>query len=141
MKIKYKDDLKNIDWQELAEVYERAPLAKREPEQLKKAFKKSYFTCIALYEGKPIAAGRIISDGEYYANIYDVVVLPEYQGKGIGKQIMNLLLEKVSTFSCHLTTTLGKEDFYYKLGFRKHKTAMSVYPPSKRDSARKYLEE
>ena len=34
--------------------------------------------------------------------------------------------------SIHLTSTFGNEDFYKKLGFKKHKTAYSKYPfPSK----------
>lgn len=31
--------------------------------------------------------GRAITDGEYHATIYDVVVHPDYQGQGMGIKI------------------------------------------------------
>ena len=34
-----------------------------------------------------IGFGRAISDGEYQGAIYDVAVLPENQGKGVGRVI------------------------------------------------------
>lgn len=140
MDIKIQTDLEDIAWDELAEVYERAPLGAREPEQLKRAFQKSYATCIVKDGDKLVAAGRAISDGEYYVGIFDIVVLPEYQGNGIGKVIMQNIIEKCDKYFMLLTTTIGKEPFYQKLGFRKHKTAMAAYPEHKKDSAEKYLE-
>lgn len=141
MDIQFKYDLSNINWQELADVYEKAPLGKRDVEQLKRAFEKSYKTCV-VYDGDIIVgAGRVISDGEYYSNIYDVVILPEYQNKGIGFDLMVKLKEGLEDLFILLTTTLGKEPFYSKLDFRKHKTAMAIYPASKQKNASMYLED
>lgn len=129
-----------IDWGELASLYERAPLGARQPGQLERAFQSSFLTCIARKDGKIIAAGRVISDGEYYANIYDVAVLPEYQDQGVGRLIMEHLINGIGEKFILLTTTVGKEDFYRKFGFRKHKTAMAIYPKSKAENAKLYLE-
>lgn len=136
-----KQDVESLNWVELADVYRRAPLGERMPDQLKRAFEASYFTAVVFREGKIIGAGRVLSDGEYYANIYDVVVLPEYQGQGVGKAIMKELQCRIGDLFVLLTTTLGKEPFYHKLGFRKHKTAMAIYPQSKKENARKYLKD
>lgn len=141
LKMEVKLDLVGIDWVALADVYERAPLGKREPAQLQRAFQSSFLTCVVLDQGKPVAAGRAISDGEYYINIYDVVVLPEYQGTGLGKKVVQSLLDRSKDRFVLLTTTMGKEDFNRTFGFRKHKTAMAIYPPSKQDKAKLYLEE
>lgn len=138
--ITIKRDLGNIDWIALATVYERAPLGKRDPEKLRRAFESSYLVSIALDGDKVIGAGRAISDGEYYSNVYDVEVLPEYQGKEVVRLAMNDLLERLDGLFVLLTTTVGKEPFYSKLSFRKHRTAMAIYPPSKRESAELYLE-
>jgi len=43
-----------------------------------------------------IGFGRAISDGAYQAAIYDIVVLPEYQKQGIGRLIMERILQKIS---------------------------------------------
>ncbi len=140
MNIELKFDLEGVDWTAFADVYERAPLHKRDPAQLKRAFENSFITCIALHDGKPVGAGRAISDGEYYSNIYDVVVLPEWQRKGVGRMVMEELVKRLAGKFILLTTTIGKEDFYRKLGFRKHKTAMAIYPSHKTESMRLYLE-
>ncbi|MED1425669.1 GNAT family N-acetyltransferase, partial [Bacillus altitudinis] len=40
-----------------------------------------------------IGMGRIVGDGAIYFYIQDIVVHPEYQKNGIGKKIMNTLVE------------------------------------------------
>lgn len=67
-----------------------------------------------------IGFGRIISDGIYQTFIGDVIVLPEYQGRGIGKGIMTRLIEYCREQSIRwvqLTCAQGKRAFYEKLGF------------------------
>jgi predicted N-acetyltransferase YhbS len=55
-------------------------------------------------------------------------VLPEYQGTGLGKQIVDKMLElsrghkKIILYSVP-----GKEPFYRKFGFRRMKTAMAIF--------------
>lgn len=81
-------ELKNVDWIEAAEIFRRAPLGTREPEKLRRACENSYLVCFAYAGDRLVGMGRALSDGEYQAAIYDLVVLPEYQGLGIGRQIM-----------------------------------------------------
>ena len=57
-RFRLKSDLRGVNWVGLAEVYERPPLGKRDPKQPKKAFHRSYATCIALHTGRPVAAAR-----------------------------------------------------------------------------------
>ncbi len=140
MAIELRVDPDGVDWKRLADVYERAPLGRRDPDQLRRAFEASFAVCIAYSNGEPVAAGRAISDGEYYSNIYDVVVLPQFQGQGVGRLIMESLLERVEGLFVLLTTTAGKEPFYARLGFRHHRTAMAIYPPGQESKARLYLE-
>ena len=40
---------------------------------------------------KAVGMGRVISDGVSDAYIQDVIVLPKYRGKGIGKKLVDLL--------------------------------------------------
>ncbi len=62
-----------------------------------------------------------------YAAIYDVVVLPDYPGCGIGTKMMTTLLADVSVGSIILFAVPGKEGFYEKLGFTKLKTGMGRF--------------
>ena len=71
--------------------------------------------------GKAIGMGRIISDGASDAYIQDIVVLPEYRGQGIGKQLVKTLLDcclsKGITW-IGLISEPGQDGFYSSLGFK-----------------------
>jgi ribosomal protein S18 acetylase RimI-like enzyme len=104
---------------------------KRDPsfkEMMNKAFAAS-FAFASVWDGdRLVAFGRMISDGYMYSAIFDVVVDPDYQKKGLGKQVMQSLMSKVPDSRFMLTSTFGNEEFYKKLGFKHHKTGMAMYP-------------
>lgn len=133
MNIKLTEDHENIDWLLLAEVYEKAPLGTREPYKLEAVFKNSEHKCFLFDQNKIIGAARAISDGFDCAVICDVAILPEYQGKSLGRLMMNHLMEKLSRHNkILLYSAPGKEGFYLKQGFRKMKTAMAIFSDQKK---------
>lgn len=141
MKISIKYGSENIDWITLCEIFRLAPLGVREPEQLKIATENSFTVCIAFVDGKMIGFGRAISDGQYQSAIYDVVVLPEFQKQGVGKNIMNALLDKLPKGGKVLIFVApGKQDFYRKFGFGNLKTGMGLFPNPEISKAQGYLE-
>ncbi len=119
---------------------ERAPLGPRAPDKLRHAFEKSFRVCFAFHGPRLIAAARMISDGEYYAGIYDVVVLPEYRQQGIGTKMMAPLLDGLSIGTIMLISVPGKEGFYRKLGFDKLETGMARYRNPERMKEAGYIE-
>jgi predicted N-acetyltransferase YhbS len=69
----------------------------------------------------------MLSDGKYYGAIYDVIVDPEYHGNGIGKLIMNDIIDQGKHMTyVTLFAVPGKLDFYQRLGFKKMSTAMII---------------
>lgn len=126
MDIRLSQDVDPVSWPELATVIELAPLGRRDIDKLEMAFRNSEMRCFAYHEGRLIGAGRGISDGALRAAIYDLVVLPEYQGKGVGTMIMNYLLERANAEIVMLFANPGKEPFYGRFGFRRMKTAMAI---------------
>ena len=71
--------------------------------------------------GKAIGMGRIISDGISDAYIQDFVVLPKYRRQGIGKQLLNFLLEHCMSKGIQwigLIAEPGQESFYSFAGFK-----------------------
>ena len=73
---------------------------------------------------KIIGNGRIIGDGIYFLYIHDSMVVPKYQNKKIGSQIMNKLLEKTNQIKLenpyvrvYLGASKGKEKFYERFEF------------------------
>ena len=71
--------------------------------------------------------GRVISDGLLHGMIYEMIVHPDYQNRGIGSQILKALLDKCRSdgiLEMQLFCAEGKEQFYLKHGFvRRMKTA------------------
>lgn len=140
MQIELTSDLTGIDWAELAEVFRRAPLGPRDPLRLERAFRGSYLCCIARDGQRLVGAGRAISDGEAGSTIFDVVVLPEYQRRGIGRAMMEFLLNRLPPGTVVLIAAPGKEDFYRKLDFRRLRTAFALYANPDSQMARGYIE-
>lgn len=94
------------------------------PEQVALALKNSMLTVTAVYDGKTVGMGRLCGDGALWYFLKDIVVLPEYQGKGVGRAIVQLLLERAQQrtpegwkIKVELMSAQGKEPFYHKLGF------------------------
>jgi predicted N-acetyltransferase YhbS len=134
------DDIEKVDWERLALVIERSPLGKRDPKVLRETFHNSQVRCFAWEGGELIGAGRAITDFVRVAYICDVVVLPEFQGKGIGTEIMSYLADRSKAAHILLYAVPGKEIFYTRLGYRKMKTAMARFTNA--DAARQmgYIE-
>ena len=92
--------------------------------QIEDALKNGLFNVSAIYNGKVIGMGRLIGDGAMYWYLQDISILPEYQRKGIGKCIVNRLIEHIENtaipntcIEIGLSAVKGKEAFYEKLGF------------------------
>jgi len=124
-----------VDWDVLADIYARAPLAVRSAAEIKRAFANSYLCCFAWVDGQLVGAARATSDGVFYATVLDVAVDPGFQGAGIGRKMMHELLRRLPVQKVYLTTVPGKEGFYEKLGFLHQTNAMGLFPLSAREEA------
>lgn len=92
-------------------------------EQVEKALANGLFRVSAISNGEVVGMGRLVGDGAMYWYLQEIIVLPEYQGKGIGKAIVNRLLDYIQNtairgtkISVGLTAVKGKEPFYEKFG-------------------------
>jgi len=92
--------------------------------QIRSALDFGLFRVLAKYNGRPVGMGRLVGDGSMYWYIQDLFVIPEYQGQGIGKAIVEYLIRHINiTSPSGITTTvglfsaIGKDGFYEKLGF------------------------
>jgi predicted N-acetyltransferase YhbS len=130
MTIRLQFDMTGVDWAEAAEVLRRAPLVARAPGKLRRACENSYVVCFAFDGETLVGMARAISDGEYVAGLFDLVVLPEYQGKGVGTAILEAVHERLPVNLILLYSVAGKEPFYQKFGYHRLLTGMirSVNP-------------
>lgn len=132
MELKVQYDCSNIDFQYIADTLKTVGMGYFDAITHKKAFENSYTVVFIFDRDKLIGFGRAISDGVYQAGIYDVAVIPEYQGKGIGKIIVERILKTIPQCNVILYAAPGKDAFYEKLGFRRMKTGMALFLNSER---------
>ncbi len=81
---------------------------------------------------KIVAMGRVLFDFGYTAYLGDIIVRPEYQGHGIGRQIVERLIDRTMDAAFEdekimfiLGAAKGKEPFYEKFGFRRRPNDVS----------------
>ena len=124
----WSDSLETIDWEELSNLYRVAPLGNKKAADLKVVFTNSMFRCFVYDEGRLVGAGRALADGIDASYLCDIAVHPDYQGRGLGKEIVTRLRD----LSKHhrkiiLYAAPGKDQFYLKLGFKRMLTAMAIF--------------
>ena len=127
MNVELKFDCAGVDWAFVSETLRRVGMASRAPELHRKAFEASHTVVFAYADDQPVGFGRAISDGAYQAAVYEMAVVPEFQKKGIGAQIMRAILDRLPGCNVILYASPGKEDFYRKLGLRRMKTGMARF--------------
>jgi GNAT superfamily N-acetyltransferase len=94
----------------------------RHPERVRLAIERSNFFIAAQKDNQTIGMARVVQDG-LQALVMDVVVLPEYQGQGIGKTLMVHVMEYLETASqggglfVNLMSAIDRVGFYEQFGF------------------------
>ena len=93
-------------------------------EHARKALQNGLLNVSAIYHGELVGMGRLVGDGAMYWYLQEIVILPQFQRKGIGTMIVNHLVDyaKANSTTGKFTTiggvsAKGKEPFYEKLGF------------------------
>lgn len=88
-------------------------------ETLYKAMKQSWYVLSAYLGDQLIGTGRIISDGVINGYICGVIVHPDYRNEGIGKKIVQRLVEQGLKAQLHiqLLSDDSKAPYYESLGF------------------------
>lgn len=87
------------------------------------ALPNTWFGAQIIYQQAVVGMGRIIGDGGCFFQIVDIAVLPEHQGKGLGKKIMTALIDH---FDKHAPTSAyisliadgAAKNLYAKFGFK-----------------------
>lgn len=124
--ISYVENVKNVS--EYNILYDKVGWGKRKELVVKKALDNTIYSISAYDYGKIVGYGRIIGDKTIFLYIQDVMVDPEYQGRKIGTEIMNRLIDKINEYKknspglrVYLGASYDKEKFYKRFGFKTRK--------------------
>lgn len=98
------------------------------PEQLMRALRNSDTLVTARIAGKLVGIGNAISDGCLVVYYPHLLVHPSFHGQGIGRQIMQALQQKYTSFHQQMLTADGDAiGFYEELGFEKAGKAQAMW--------------
>ncbi len=125
--ITYQNNCRGIRFSEVVEILKTVGMNYHPAETEERAFNNSFRVVFAFDGTRLVGFARAISDGVYQAALYDMAIHPDYQGRGIGKHIVEKIKEQLEGFNILLYASPGKEDFYRKLGFRKMLTGMVLF--------------
>ena len=121
MDIKYRNHLSAEDYLLLRKAVGFCEIPQHQAEN---GLRNTAYQVAAADGDRTVGMARILWDGGYTAYLADVVVHPDYQGKHIGyemiENILNYLqsqMEPGDKILLNLEAAKGKEPFYLKLGF------------------------
>lgn len=84
-------------WQDYLSLRTRAGLSAKSREQAIAAVANSWSFChLQDDDGRPVAMGRVISDGGWYFHLADIATHPAHQRQGLGRQVLTWLLDDIA---------------------------------------------
>lgn len=90
------------------------------PQELFQGLMNSHALVAAWDEDRLVGLGNALSDGHLVVYYPHLLVHPDYQGRGIGRQIMQRMQEKYGHLHMQMLTADGQAiAFYQKLGFER----------------------
>jgi ribosomal protein S18 acetylase RimI-like enzyme len=95
------------------------------PDELMKALAGSQWVMAAYDHGALVGFCRVVTDGVLYAVLYDLIVAPEYQNRGLGTQLLERMVQKcleANIRDIQLFCAKGKRGFYERRGFKARPT-------------------
>jgi ribosomal protein S18 acetylase RimI-like enzyme len=106
----YKTLREAVGWWDVAEAAAEAALG------------NALFSVVAIEKGQLVGLGRVVGDGGLYFYIQDLIIHPEFQEKGFGKQVMGALMAFIKTKAksgafIGLMAAKGLEGYYEPFGF------------------------
>lgn len=118
--------INRISTEEFCELREAVGFQKLTIEQAEIVISNTTFMVNAVYDGRSVGIVRVLTDMLTDAYITDVIVSPDFQGRGLGRMLLEKMVAALKGHSvknvklaCCLYANPGKESFYEKFGFQK----------------------
>jgi len=123
MNITYNDTQKNLPPEQLHKLFVAVGWSdgSETPDMIRKGYSIPWINStlvISAWDGERlIGAVRVLSDTMFRSIIYDLMVLPEYQNRGVGKELVKHCIEHFPSSEWLVQTTKETSGYYEKNGF------------------------
>lgn len=115
-----RDDLEGLTPSRIATLYRRAPLLRKtdNPDALRRSFEQSSLV-LSLWEAdRLVGLARVLTDGVQMSYLCDLAVEPDLQGAGVGKRLVDEVLDRCKGTELVLRDSNLSSGFYDRLGFQ-----------------------
>ena len=124
-------DWKKIQFEEIVDLYNAVgwEAYTQNPESLERAFSNSTYMLIARIDECVVGLARSISDEVSIHYLQDILVHPDFQKKGVGRELLKLMLERFKDVRTHMILTDDEEKqlkFYESLGYKNTKSLKDI---------------
>ncbi|HXM83078.1 MAG TPA: GNAT family N-acetyltransferase [Burkholderiales bacterium] len=128
MQVRYRS-MKSLPKKDVLSLYRSVRWSSaKKPARLLQALKHSHSVVTAWVNGSLVGLGNAISDGSMVVYYPHLLVSPDFQGQGIGRQIVKQLMNQYRGFHQHvLIADAEAVSFYRKCGFRRAGKTTSMW--------------
>ena len=118
--IEIRDTLDGLTPGRIATLYRRAPLLRQtdDADRLQRSFERSQLVLSAWQDDRLVGLARVLTDGYQVSYLCDLAVEPDIQGSGLGKRLIDAVLERCKGTELVLRDSNLSSGFYAHLGFQ-----------------------
>jgi len=131
--IRYDDKIKYLPCDQLYNLFKLAGWTEgSETDEMLKNFNVPFINSTLVVSAwdneRLVGVVRVLSDKVIRSVIYDLVVDPEYQGQGIGKELVKRCIRHYPYTEWLVQTTENIAGYYEKMGFKRYKDVVLSIP-------------
>jgi GNAT superfamily N-acetyltransferase len=123
---------KDVDLDEMIELYVDSTLGERRPvddrPRMARMLEEADLVITAWEEDLMVGISRCVTDWVYCTYLSDLAVRADYQGQGIGKELVRLTREATPDATVILLAAPAAVDYYPRIGMTRHDSAWVLWP-------------
>lgn len=123
--LEIKEGLDGLNPSRIETLYRRAPLLRPvgDLDRIWKMFENASLVVTAWHNGHLAGIARVLTDGVLYSYLCDLAVEPDVQRLGVGKALINAILERCKGTELVLRDSDISSGYYEYLGFKRVENA------------------
>jgi GNAT superfamily N-acetyltransferase len=122
----------DVDLEAVVDLYVDSTLGERRPvddrERMARMLAEANLVLTAWEGTLLVGISRSITDWVYCTYLSDLAVRADYQGRGIGKQLVRLTREATPQATLILLAAPKAVDYYPRIGMTRHESAWVLFP-------------